>query len=204
MPMTENSSKAPRGGLFSLLSTSITAKLVISLALLAVVPLAIAWFLINRSSSSELLAQTGRSTQEVAVRTADLVAQTMAENIALLETVTVSDDVRNQLDRANQSYGSQQEAATKIKTIDDVWRMTMPSARSNIVEVQQITSANPGVNPVGRLLQNFKKRFPQNTEILLTDKYGALSRQLASQPITTRETKPGGKTLTITARAQFI
>jgi len=174
MSMTENSRKAPRGGLFSLLSSSITAKLVISLALLAVVPLAVAWFLINRSSSSELLAQTGRSTQEVAVRTADLIAQTIAENINLLETLTVSDDVRNQLSRANQSYGSDQQANTRIKTIDDVWKMTMPAARSNIVEAQQITSSEPSTNPAGRLLQNFKKRFPQNTEILLTDKYGAL------------------------------
>src|SRR5262245_50230582 len=86
------------------IKSNISAKLIIAMALLAVLPLAVAGFFINQNTSSDLLDQTGRQTQELAVRTSDLVAQTLAENVHLMETLAVSVEVQDQIQRANQSY----------------------------------------------------------------------------------------------------
>jgi methyl-accepting chemotaxis protein len=170
MPINDAQMKSSEGGLFGRLKTSISAKLVVSMALLAVLPLAIAWFLINRSASSELLAQTGKSNQEVALRTADLTTQALVENIHLLETLTVSDTVRAVATQANQSYsGTEKEIEDKITFNDRWWTGTMPSEIMKNPLVLKVVSENAAAG----LLQNFKEKFPRHVEVAITDKFGA-------------------------------
>ncbi|HEY7545836.1 MAG TPA: methyl-accepting chemotaxis protein [Blastocatellia bacterium] len=170
MAIHDTEMKSSQGGLFGKLRTSISAKLVVTMVLLAVIPLAVAWFLLNRSSSSELLAQTGRSNQEVALRTADLTTQTLIENLHLLETLTVSDAVRARLEQANNSYtGSEKDITEKIILFDRAWVGTPAS----------MTMQNPVITNVIQdslstgLLKNFKQWFPAHVELSLTDKRGA-------------------------------
>ncbi len=170
MAIQDSQMKSSQGGIFGRLRTSISTKLVVAMALLAVVPLAVAWFLLNRSASSELLAQTGRSNQEVALRTADIATQTLVENIHILETLTVSDAVRARLQQANNSYsGSEKDINEKITLYDRAWVGTPAN-----MAMQNPVIANVIADGLSTgLLKNFKQWFPRHVEISLTDKHGA-------------------------------
>ncbi|HKX28879.1 MAG TPA: methyl-accepting chemotaxis protein [Blastocatellia bacterium] len=141
------------------------------MALLAILPLAVAGFFINQNTSSDLLDQTGRQTQELAVRTSDLVAQTLAENVHLMETLAVSVEVQDQIQRANQGYrGSEQQILDEITQRDKEWIGTPAAMAPNSRLIQRVVNGDQ--NSSARVLQNFKTRFSNHVEIFTTDKYG--------------------------------
>ena len=159
------------GRLLGLNKISITAKLMLAMVLMAVLPLLIARFLINRDTANEVLEQTGRSSQEVAARTADLIAQTLSENIHLLETLAVSSDLQGQLRQVNRSYrGSEQQIVDELLASDKQWTSTPPAAVAESPLIRKVLSES--INPGVRVLEGFKSRFPKHALIFLTDKYG--------------------------------
>lgn len=171
MSKNKNQTKAPWNRIPNLIKSSISAKLILAMALLAVLPLAVAGFFIHQNTSGELLEQTGRSTQEVAVRTADLVAQTLAENIHLLEALAVSVEVQEQVQRVNQTYsGSEQQILADLTVKDKQWTSVPAAAVPGSQLIQRVV--NEAYNPSVRVLQNFKARFPDHVEVFFTDKYG--------------------------------
>ena len=100
MSTNKSQRNVPRGRFFGQIKANITAKLILAMVLMALLPLIIVGFFINRNTTGDLEGQAGRSMQEAAVRTADLVAQTLAENIHLLETLAVSGEIQSRLRQA--------------------------------------------------------------------------------------------------------
>jgi len=172
MSTNKGQRNVPLGRFPGWIKTRITAKLILAMALMVVLPLIIAGFFINRNTAGDLQEQTGRSMQEVAVRTADLVAQTLAENVHLLETLAVSGNLQEQVRESNQSYsGSERQIVAELLTLDKQWSSTPPALAPNTQLIQEVVSSS--LNPGVRALQSFKARFPNHVEVFLTDKYGA-------------------------------
>jgi len=172
MSTNKSQRNVPLGRFSGLIKTNITAKLILAMVLMVLLPLIIVGFFINRNTASDLEEQTGRSMQEAAGRTADLVAQTLAENIHLLETLAVSGEIQSRLRLANQTYtGPQQEIARTLISIDGQWTGTPPAAAPTSILIQDVVSEK--LNPSAGVLQSFRARFPNHAEVFLTDKYGA-------------------------------
>jgi methyl-accepting chemotaxis protein len=171
MRITGTDMQPPRKSPLDLVRSSLAAKFTLAMAFVAVAPLLLTGFVINRFTSSNLSAQAGSSTAEVAARTADLVAQVISENLNLLEVLATNAEIRAQLDAANKSYRApQQEIKPQLMNLDRQWIQEPDDSPM----IQRITSDNPAVNPSARQLRNFKGRFPQHAEVFVTDRYGAV------------------------------
>ncbi len=172
MSTNKSQRNVPLGRFSGQIKTKITAKLILAMVLMVVLPLIIVGFFINRNTAGDLEEQTGRSMQEAAVRTADLVAQMLTENVHLLETLAVSGDIQEQIRGNNQAYlGSEKQIVAELLALDKQWSSTPPAAVPNTRLIQEVISSS--LNPSVRVLQSFKARFPNHVEVFLTDKYGA-------------------------------
>ncbi|HKX33410.1 MAG TPA: methyl-accepting chemotaxis protein [Blastocatellia bacterium] len=150
---------------------NITAKLILAMVMMAVAPLMIGGFLINRNTANDVLEQTGHSAQEVAARTADLVAQTLAENVRLLETLAVSSDIQFQAREVNRTYyGTEKQIVERLLILDKQWINTPPAVAAESQLMRAVN--NESRNPIVRVLQGFKSRFPNHVLLYMTDRYG--------------------------------
>ena len=172
-----------RGRITGRIKSSISAKLVLAMTMAAILPLALAWLLTSyfNGGSGD---QGGRLAQESAVRAADVVAHTLAENVRLLQTLAISNDIRNHLSASNSMYsGSRQSINSTISELNQQWTGAASGGAGNDALIREITSNKPAVNQSGYLLHKFKEQFPRHLELLLTDKYGA---NLAVTGVTSR------------------
>ncbi len=127
---------------------SIARKLMAAMLLVAVVPLAATVVFSFWWTSSRLEEQAGTAIRQVAATTADLVSQTLVENVQLLESLV------------------------------GVGALTQAVAEANRGELRPAATApegsGEGDNPIGYELLRFESRFPRHGEILVTDQNGRL------------------------------
>lgn len=172
-PMNAKKDNTLRGSISGRIKSSISAKLILAMTLAAILPLALAWVLTYYFNAGAA-EQSGRVAQESAVRAADVVAHTLAENVRLLQTLTISYDLRNHLSTANSMYsGPRQSINSYIGEQNKQWTNAASRAGANDSLIREITSNRQVVNQSGYLLHKFKEQFPQHQELLLADKYGA-------------------------------
>jgi len=149
----------------------IAAKLIAVMILIALLPLAATSFLNSYNTSRSLRVQVGESFAEVAASTADEVSHTLFENVRLLETMTLSHSVWQELEESNRTYTETEEVTlSQILQLDEQW-MAAPDDSSLI---QNAIADDEKVNPTAHILHDFKELFPQHVEVFATDKYGAL------------------------------
>ncbi|HXG65731.1 MAG TPA: methyl-accepting chemotaxis protein [Blastocatellia bacterium] len=170
MSISRDQNRTQQGGLFGWLSASITAKVMVAMAFVTVAPLLLTGIFINRSTATELREKTGSQTREAAMKAMDMVTQTLADNIHMLEALSTSVEMRNALAAANNAHtGTPEEVLTQMVELDKQW--VGQSASSPLV--QKVTSDDPAVNPVASQLHKFRKQFPRHAEVFITDKHGA-------------------------------
>ncbi|MGH9938769.1 MAG: methyl-accepting chemotaxis protein [Blastocatellia bacterium] len=182
-PMNANNNDTLRGKISGRIKSSIAAKLALAMTLAAILPLALAWALTSYFNGGSA-DQGGRLAQESALRAADVVAHTLAENVRLLQTLAISNEIRSHLGASNSMYsGSRQSINSTIGELNKQWTSASSGGAGNDALIREITSNKPAVNQSGYLLHKFKEQFPQHLELLLTDKYGA---NLAATGVTSR------------------
>ncbi len=100
--------------------------------------------------------------------TVDLTRAFFVEEIQPLEALATSHILSNALIFRNQSYtGTQDDIQAGIRYLDSVWQAA-PEADPLIQN-----TTDPSLNEITESLASFLERFPQNTEIFVTDIYGA-------------------------------
>ncbi|MCH9649549.1 MAG: methyl-accepting chemotaxis protein [Deltaproteobacteria bacterium] len=162
-------SESPRAGG---IASSITTKLILAMILVALIPLAVAGIVIARNTAQNLRTQTEASIQSIANSSASSVAQVVAEQVRLVQTLATMPEIRRHVEQANLGYvGTEEEAINQVVALDDQWRDapddTLPLIRTAL-------NADPQLNPSSFLARQFQEQFPNHVEVFTTDKYGAL------------------------------
>ena len=162
-----------RSGVLGVLGSSIRAKLIAAMMAAVILP-ALAGDLLLGGGRGNQTGIVGGASRKNAESVANLFSQRLAENISLLETLAIAEEVRNQLRSVNQAYsGSEKEIRSGISAVDKQLNKAPRSSASRDPLIRQVTSEDPAINPSSALLRKFQKRFPQHVEVVLTNKYGA-------------------------------
>jgi methyl-accepting chemotaxis protein len=149
----------------------IAAKLIAVMILIALLPLAATSAFNGYNTSRALRAQIGESFADVAASTADEVAHTLSENVHLLETQAVDDDMWGGLEETNRTYTETEEVIlSQMAQLDEQWAAAPDSSSL----IQNIITEDEETNPIASGLHDFKELFPRHAEVFATDKYGAL------------------------------
>jgi methyl-accepting chemotaxis protein len=149
----------------------IAAKLIAVMILIALVPLAATSFINANNTSRALRTQIGDSFAQMSASGADQISQTLAEQVHLLDTMTLNHMVWEELEMRNQAYeGTEQAILSEIAQLDEQWM----SAPDDDPLIQRATSDREEFNRVAYILHSFKELHPQHVEVFATDMYGAL------------------------------
>jgi GAF domain-containing protein/HAMP domain-containing protein len=146
-------------------------KLIVGLVTVAILSTGVIGFSFNRIVQSELTAQVGASLNELANSQALIVGNELSKQIELLDTLALNEKIKVALEGINSSYtGSPANIQAEIAQLDQQWRAADAANNNNDPLVHKILSADMGTD-----LASFQKEYPGNSEIFITDKYGAIS-----------------------------
>jgi methyl-accepting chemotaxis protein len=140
------------------------------MVLITVGPIATIGHFTNENTVTSLTTQIGETFSERAGTTADEISNELNENLNLLMSIAVANDVITNLEAFNAEYvGTDQEIEDEILDLDDRW-----STASDFTSlVWDVIGDYAAVNPVASRLHDFVGDFPRYVEVLVTDKYGA-------------------------------
>jgi methyl-accepting chemotaxis protein len=156
--------------IFRVVDWPIAVKLITVMVLITAVPLAVTGYLNQTSTSEALNTQIGETFAELAASAADEISHLLIENVNLLMTRTIDEDIIENLKLANQEYlGSEAEILDQILDLDEQWR----TASDYDSLVWRVIANNAQINPIGTELHSFKETFPYHVEVFVTDKFGA-------------------------------
>lgn len=92
------------------------------------------------------------------------------EKAGQIQTLVLIDSFKEQLAERNASYsGSAADIQAEIEQLDEQWLV----ASDDDPLITQVTSANADINPLAFQLYDYLEAFPQQTELFITDRYGA-------------------------------
>jgi GAF domain-containing protein/HAMP domain-containing protein len=151
-----------RGHLNSLRTKVIVAFLTVTLSAVGTVV-----FFSDLTNRASLTANVGANLKTLAREKASTIEALLGRQIDILEVLALSNNVRASVIRANAAYSPTSDLPAIRNAIaqrDVAW--TIAPENDPLVQ-DTLTSA------AARELQEFRARFPDNAEILVTDKYGA-------------------------------
>jgi hypothetical protein len=119
---------------------------------------------------SALTRQVGENFQTGAEGLNHLVGAFFLEKVGQIQTLAVTDSLRQALAERNASYqGGRTEALAQIQASDAHWT----GARDDDPLIRRTTDPDPAANPVAAQLATFLQAFPAHTELFATDRFGA-------------------------------
>ncbi len=151
-------------------SGSIRAKLIAAFVVISLVSLGTVDFFVTRSVQSLLETQIGNNFAARAKNSLTLTNDFFLEKVSQLYAQANDDTLRKALDERNLSYsGSQTQILAQIASLDESWI----GAPANDPFILSIIADNPAINPAAGALADLLSNFPDHTELILTDRYGA-------------------------------
>lgn len=127
--------------------------------------------MVTNALKTTLTEEIGKGLTQEAWDHASIISEYLAEEAGQIMILSIVDTIKEQTIERNASYsGSQAEILAEIKAIDERWKMT----GDNNSLVSGILSTDRAENPAGFQLEDFIETFDEHTEILITDRYGAL------------------------------
>ncbi len=169
MDMTQTTATAapgpalPRGGLFADLPLRFKLMLMF-LILSALSSMAVALFS-DRTSSQELTSSAGETLHTTATQAGISVGNLLNRQIGLMQSFALSQVVQDGAAKANASYAAGTNIQATVEALDKQWI----AAKDTDALIQDHLT-----NQVAGELQEFRSTFPDNVEVFVTDKYGAL------------------------------
>lgn len=140
---------------------------VISLTILSVGALAITGYYNSRAN---LISNAGAGLKSVANSQAAAVSNVLIQQAHVLQSFNLSKIVQDRVDEANASYSADASVVQQqINLIDEQWRAADAANNDDAAVVRPILTSE-----VASELREFKDTFPENAEVFVTDRYGAL------------------------------
>lgn len=148
---------------------ALRTKLVISFVGIVLLSIGILGYAINRDSSSRLTKEVGEKVSAQGGTYAVIIGEILTKQISNLEAFGLSKVVQDRVDVANQSYsGTPQSILAQIQVLDQQWRKADAANNDQDPLVAKILQED-----ISSELREYRKTFPENVEVFVTDQYGA-------------------------------
>ena len=100
----------------------------------------------------------------------DFMGAIFLEKVGQMQAVAAIDTIKSALEGQNEAYSGDESAIlAEIQAIDAQWVV----ASDDDPLIQSIVAKDKGINPTAFQLHDFLEAFPEQSEIFVTDKYGA-------------------------------
>ena len=151
-------------------SFSLRTKLLVSVMSITVLAVSILAGVSYYNASRDLTTSTGNSLNSLAQSQAVAISNVLVEEANVLESFGLSKLVQDRVDEVNAAYDSNDAAnLQQIQQIDQQWQAANAANNNNAAVVRPILN-----NDVASELREFQETFPENSEVFVTDRYGAL------------------------------
>jgi signal transduction histidine kinase/HAMP domain-containing protein len=145
---------------------SLRAKLILAFLLVVITAIGIVTFFNERAIRTQLTQDAAENLQNLAASKAQAIGDLLAKQADTLQALSVNRALQEGAEAKSLAYtGRPDEVRATIEQLDEAW----PSAGNASPLVQSVVNG-----AVADELLRYRNTFPENAEILLTDRYGAL------------------------------
>jgi putative methionine-R-sulfoxide reductase with GAF domain len=147
---------------------SMSTKLISATAFVAIVAVLAVTIIVDFTTRSALINEVGNNLNTLAKSQALAVGELLSRQVNTLEALALNRAVRNAVEARNLTYGediTEEEAALRIVEQETAWG----NATSTTPLVLSVLN-----NSTSDELLTFRRSFPEHTELILTDRFGAL------------------------------
>lgn len=147
---------------------SLAAQMTLTSGLLVAAILgSLAWAVV-RGAESTVVERAGEGSQALAENLNDMILLYVGDRVRELRALAQTDRVRSGIEIQNASYaGQDSQIVSDIQSLDRLWA----TASADDPLVTQVT--DPRNNPAAAALSEVVAGFPEHSEVILTDRYGA-------------------------------
>ena len=143
----------------------IRAKLIVTFLLITAISAGVITYFSARTVSDQLTAEVGASLKNTATQSGLAVGDFLNRQVGQLSAFSLSKIVQDEVEKANAAYPAGADVQATIEGIDKQW---IAAQGGDPLIRDRLTS------PVASELQEYRSSFPDNVEVFVTDKYGAL------------------------------
>lgn len=148
---------------------SLRTKLVISFVGIVLLSIGVLGYATNRDSSSRLTQEVGEKISAQGGTYAVIIGEILTKQINNLEAFGLSKVIQDRVEVANQGYsGSAQNIQNQIQILDQQWRKADAANNDQDPLVAKVLQED-----ISSELREYRKAFPENVEVFVTDQYGA-------------------------------
>ncbi|MCP4363392.1 MAG: GAF domain-containing protein [Chloroflexi bacterium] len=147
---------------------SLRSKLISTTVIVAVVAVVSVTFIVTVTTRTALVAEVGDNIHNVANAQALAIGELLSRQVGILEALGLNRAVTDAVEAHNNTYGegaSEEEIQATIQQLEDEWHNASSTDRIVFSILNNSTSNE---------LVNFRRSFPDHTQMILTDQYGAL------------------------------
>lgn len=145
---------------------SIQTKLVLAAGSLAIFAVLVLTLTIGRTNRTTLANEIGQDMEEIAEKEALAMGELLLQQVRTLEALALNPVVRETAVLANNQYdGDEQAILAQLEAIDATYRAMFDSSEMVVSLLE---------NPLSAVLQEYRDAFPENVEVFVTDRHGAL------------------------------
>lgn len=145
---------------------SLSAKLIVVTTVVATLAVFAVAFGVNSFTRNALTIEAGKQLELLTESQGILIGELLFRELSTLQTLAVNESLLTAVATQNEAYSDGEEAAlAEILQRDNAWQQAQ-EGDSVVTAVLQ--------NQASEQLRQFRTRFPENTELLITDQYGAL------------------------------
>lgn len=146
---------------------SLATQMVVVMASLAAVVITLISLLTAHVAQQQIIRDVSRSQEAQALHLSNVTVLFLRDKVGQLEVLALSDPIREGIVAQNRAYsGSQQDILKEIERYDSRWI----SASDEDPLVLQVIG--PDTNRASAALNTFLARFPDHSEVFVTDRYG--------------------------------
>ncbi len=151
-------------------SYTLRAKLITAFLIVTLIPLALLAYLNDRGTRANLTANIGTSLKALANAQALIIGNELDRQVTQLQALSYNPDLRAAAAAASAAYtGTPESIQSEINKLDLAWRAADAANNSNDPLVYAHLN-----NPWADRLRDYRTILPDNVELFVTDKYGAL------------------------------
>jgi GAF domain-containing protein/HAMP domain-containing protein len=144
-------------------------KIFVSLGIILTAAFMVLTYINSRSLESGLRERIGAEFESLAKSQIDHLADILSEQMTMLRSITLIDNVRDDVARATAQYsGNAAEIADYLAARDRLWQGA--TNRGSLI----LSVVDPDQNDLAAQLLDFTATFPDHIEIFVTDRYGGL------------------------------
>lgn len=140
-------------------------KLMLMFLIMTIASASIIAFFSERTITAELTTNAGAAMQNTANQSGLAVGDFLDRQISLLESFALSKVVQDEIEQTNASYTTTTNIQSTIEALDKQW---LAAADTDSLVQERLNSEVAGE------LKEYRSTFPENVEVFVTDRYGAL------------------------------